>query len=322
MDIKKRYRYIDIIKGITIIWVVMMHLEINPRWPDAATQMGIFFFLSGMFYKPKGQLEFIRRKYKSLIVPLLWFWLISFIIMALKDGLFTRFINDFNGLIHNYTLSDFWNRYSYLRVNILWFLIALFVTNVFNNWLYTIIIYHKRWVMIIVSSILYIAGSYLTGMKGEEPFKTIYDNPWFPISPFMVYQLYFVIGYMAFNFLNKISLKVWVVSLIIYTLIFDYIPMPYLIRIVPYTVLLIGFSLKFFKKYEDVKAWDIFEFFGVNSIIIYLTHMLIIYSPWCQVVIKEINYGRFYIFAIVMISMLPLIYIFNKFIPAAVGKAK
>lgn len=44
-----RYRYIDIIKGFTILWVISMHLEINPPFIDAAAQMGIFFFSQECF---------------------------------------------------------------------------------------------------------------------------------------------------------------------------------------------------------------------------------------------------------------------------------
>lgn len=130
---QSRYREIDIIKGITIIWVVLMHLELNPPIPDAAAQMGIFFLFSGFFFNPINTKALIIKKYNSLIIPLLWFWLISWCVALFKFDV-PRYISEQHiDLSHTFGLLT---NYSYLRVNILWFLMALFTTHILYNYLF------------------------------------------------------------------------------------------------------------------------------------------------------------------------------------------
>ena len=49
---KKRIEYIDCIKGLTILWVVVYHFgpENIPEWVTIGYRMPLFFFLSGIFF--------------------------------------------------------------------------------------------------------------------------------------------------------------------------------------------------------------------------------------------------------------------------------
>lgn len=311
---QSRYREIDIIKGITIIWVVLMHLELNPPIPDAAAQMGIFFLFSGFFFNPINTKALIIKKYNSLIIPLLWFWLISWCVALFKFDV-PRYISEQHiDLSHTFGLLT---NYSYLRVNILWFLMALFTTHILYNYLfYHIKCYKKELVIILIAIILYLSGSLLTGLKQHEPFHTIYENPWFPIGPFLVYQIYFVIGwYFKKYFLSNFKYWPWLISFIVYSIIFRWIPIPYLLKIVPYTIMLTALLLGIFRSNKISELFSIFEFFGINSIIVYVTHMLIIYSPFCQN-IRSSNgpvFGRWLVFAIIVLIEVPIIILINKF---------
>ena len=58
---KKRIDYIDYLKGLTILWVVWYHTS-HPEFVDYPPTMPMFFFLSGIFFKPYPLLEFIKKK--------------------------------------------------------------------------------------------------------------------------------------------------------------------------------------------------------------------------------------------------------------------
>lgn len=320
-----RIRYIDAVKGITILWVVLMHLEINPSWPEAATQMGIFFLISGMFFKPQNFKKNIKKKYQSLLIPLLWFWLISWMVMLLKV--------DLPEYIHNGTFApdktfDFINRYSYLRVNILWFLMALFATNIFYNGLCNIIKEHKILWLIAISGILYLGGCYITGHRTAEGWQSVYDNPYFPLGPFLINQVYFVIGFLFSKALFKYNGNpvISLLLLISYSVICKFIPLPFLILLIPYTILMFMVISSFSKRYDrgGNLLFRFFIFCGENSIIIYLTHMLFIYSPVAQhIIYSDIlseYMNRWIVFVMIIILELPIIYFFNKYLPSAVGK--
>ena len=77
-----RIDYIDIIKGITIWGVVWFHTY-HPDWLTALLVNSIFFFLSGIFFKRENFWIFLRKKSSTLIVPFLFFYLVSYLFYVL-----------------------------------------------------------------------------------------------------------------------------------------------------------------------------------------------------------------------------------------------
>jgi hypothetical protein len=103
--------------------------------------------------------------------------------------------------------------------------------------------------------------------------------------------------------------------------LFDRIPAPYMIKTIPYTLLLIGLMMSAVKQIEQWRMLYFLDYFGVNSLIVYLTHMLIIYSPWCRNMINMNGVmGRWEVFIIVIALEFPLIYIFNHYLKFTIGK--
>lgn len=271
----KHYDFIDTLKGYTVIWVVLMHMNINPNLIQASVQMPIFFFVSGLFFKIKPRNEFFISKINTLIVPFFFFWFVSWIYQVI--------INEFIPVKFNlseinwFDVFNVFTKYSYLQVNILWFLIVLFTIHATY---YFIIKYIKSWQIILLCITMYCVGSYMTAIK--------YNTPIFPLSLFLIFQLWFVVGYIFkdiyFKILN-IPNKVHIVGIFVGCVlaifaiprIFDKY-LPYMIYLIPYTmctILLLSMIMKLSDKY---KIWALFKYYGKNTIVIYLTHMLIIYT--------------------------------------------
>ena len=82
---KKRLQFIDAVKGIAILWIVLYHLLAPCAFKNVIIQLCdmfllLFFFYSGYFYKP-GKRSFgenMKNRAKSLMIPFfrysLCFW--------------------------------------------------------------------------------------------------------------------------------------------------------------------------------------------------------------------------------------------------------
>ena len=63
---------ITILKALAIMLVVSGHLEFSliPMFPPYSFQLALFFFISGMLFNEKyGVFEYIKRRFKSLMLP-------------------------------------------------------------------------------------------------------------------------------------------------------------------------------------------------------------------------------------------------------------
>lgn len=119
-----RIDYLDLLKGFAILWIVWYHLP-RPTFVDHYYHVPIFFFVSGIFFRQKKFVTHIKRVLTHLVVPFLFFYLISYCFQ------FARYYYE------NQTLIGFeWNQaldlfrqeshLDHLRVNRpLWFLISL-----------------------------------------------------------------------------------------------------------------------------------------------------------------------------------------------------
>lgn len=76
---KNRIEYIDLMKGICIILIILLHNQIylsNDNINDILKNMRIplYFCLSGLFFKEyNGFYDFIIRKFNKLIIPFIFF---------------------------------------------------------------------------------------------------------------------------------------------------------------------------------------------------------------------------------------------------------
>lgn len=75
---KKRIVYIDYLKGLTVLWVVWYH-TVHPEFVDFSFRIPLFFFVSGIFFKPYELKTFIKKKVNTLVVPFLFFYLLYYL---------------------------------------------------------------------------------------------------------------------------------------------------------------------------------------------------------------------------------------------------
>lgn len=99
---QKRVEWLDVLKGIGIIYVTFAHL--NPALPIEkhiySFHMFLFFFISGYLYKtPENPKEFIKKRAKSLLIPFaVWDFVSTVAAIAtgdeIKDSIIRMFMLD------------------------------------------------------------------------------------------------------------------------------------------------------------------------------------------------------------------------------------
>jgi hypothetical protein len=243
---------------------------------------------------------------------------------------------DFSKIIWSDVFNIF-TKYSYLQVNVLWFLMALFVVNLAYFWLFKI---HTSKIIICGLSILL----YINGALIRVGYLNIY-TPMFPLFETFVFQLWFVIGLLSgktlFSWINKSNEKriYYLISISFVTIISITVidwdkeflqKIPYLIYMIPYTMSFIILALWIFSKLEHFAWMKGFRYYGKNSLIVYVTHMLLIYSffrSWvnpfiCPAIgIAQDNiYYLIGIFVAICLIEIGLIEFFNRYLPQFAGK--
>lgn len=129
----KHFPEITLIKGIGIFLVVLGHLKLNS--PELTKvifnfHMPLFFFVSGFLFRAEATKLFLKKKFKRILIPYLFFSTLSFILYYIphyKDSLISVrifFEGTLLGISDDYYLS--WN-------TVLWFLPCLFVLNLIYN---------------------------------------------------------------------------------------------------------------------------------------------------------------------------------------------
>lgn len=125
----ERVRWIDIAKGLLIVLVIFGHSQINSltKMLINSFHMGAFFFISGITFNQSYSFEnFLLKKWKSLLVPYIFFCLVMLTYQYLKAIIFKGFNFDLlSGLIS--IILPISGRNS-TTVYGLWFLPCLFLT--------------------------------------------------------------------------------------------------------------------------------------------------------------------------------------------------
>jgi Fucose 4-O-acetylase and related acetyltransferases len=189
-----RVEYMDILKGLAIILVVMGHCSGKGENIIYLFHMPLFFIISGYFYKEESinrPIQFIKKRLKSLYLPFIKY---EFLFLILHN-IFIK-INFYNSkanipqqyyTIHDFIvnsirilffdstellLSPFWFLTALFLTSILFFLISIVITKVISN--------NKREpVRALLVIILFFVGNYLTkhsininfSLNGKETFN-------------------------------------------------------------------------------------------------------------------------------------------------------
>lgn len=307
-----RQRYIDILKGFTIIWVLWMHMDM-PELIYPSVQMPIFFFISGAFYHAKAPSLWKQMRDDSfkLLLPTLAFSLFAFLVGLYKGSIHGSLVD-----IIKVCLSS----------SIVWFLIALFY---FRTIAYACVSKQRDIGVLIVALLIYIPGFYL---YAHENYWIL---PFFPLSHMGVFMIWFAIGVLWGKKIlvlcsNPNKLTRWgLIMTIVYAFLVHCLDwdagvlarIPWLAYGFPYTFGIIFVMILLANKVEKIDFLkpinNTLAYVGANSIVFYLTHW-----PLWMYVFKPLAWNLYLSFFCIVLLEFPLIYIFNNYLPWCIGKSK
>ena len=315
-----RIDYIDLAKGFCILLVVLNHanvlsgdLDYLMRDALCAMRMPLYFFLSGLFFKPyESYMGFLKRKVNKLLIPFLFFRIISCLITPLVSGKSVEW----------FRMWDFLVGPMHAPNTPIWFLICLFVLNQIFYGIYKIANYTREPLiaLIFLSLLLGVAGYY----SGKTGFSIRPMN----ISTAMTAIPFFCVGYLFKSHTSILYPNRWdkylvIVSIgcAIYTWAFaksaDYFTNYYGGDIwATYSCGITGILCVLFIS-KKIGHLPLISYFGRYSIMILVTHLPIIqrilplmarfgFSPWFNILGCSL---------VVMLSCLFLIPVMKKYLP-------
>lgn len=311
LEREDRYEYIDILKGLTIIWVLWMHMDL-PELIYPSVQMPIFFFISGTFYHAKKPTlwQQIKSDAYRLLLPVIMFMTIAAILLIIRgDDLWSSNIID--------TIQNLRNS------SITWFLIALFCFRTLN---FLFEYYKIKWLFLVIAAIIYPIG-YLWKVKFPEIIVPI-----IPLQEMFMFGIYYVLGYcfggkcLKSSSFKQSSLLSPIVLIYIGYIAFVHLMdwesgylkyIPWFVYGLPYTISCIYLGLLLNRFIEKIPFFtEIMTYVGRNSIVFYLTHW-----PIWIFLFKPLYWNPYLVFVIISAIEFPLIYIINQYSPWLVGKS-
>ncbi|MDD2434813.1 MAG: acyltransferase family protein [Bacilli bacterium] len=327
---KKRVYWIDNLRGLAMIFVVIGHMPINSTLKIYlySFHVPLFFIISGISYGlSKNEVtiqEYLKKMFKRLIIPyfllnlfLAPLWYLNSVVLAGYD------ISITSPILGTLYSNQLWKG---MFSNVTWFLPALFIVSIIFKIIdYQFKRYRDKTIMVggitLVGIILYLLNikmvtpwhlqtclialsfyylGYLYIKKQEFIDKWISSK----IKPFMVIIL-FVVGYLLATKNGKISMHANNYSNIIVFYLGSIITSYAIIRLMKGT--------------KEIKS---LTFIGVNTLVYMAVH--------CPIM-RFFNYGSSYSHEflnncpitsgiIIMILIIPLILLVNRFLPFIIGK--
>lgn len=342
MEKSKRNKKIDIIKGIGIILVVFGHVinsDVNIYGLNINNllyvfHMPLFFLISGYitkYEKDSNFMEYLKKKTRGIIIPYFIFSTLCFVYWFILERRIRHQMDvSVIKVLLNIPLGFINDKYLLPNI-VLWFLPCLFISEII---FYIIRKIKKRHIQCMVEIILFIIGIILCNYKVILPFG---------IETAFVSLLFLSIGNVYGKYEEKVNNKyVIVIPIIImlYISAFYYnggvsmlghnYGIPYLFVLGALSGTGIIYTISSFL--ENIKLVNkSLVFLGQNSLVIMLCH-----DPIKRIIAKAVSIvtkindeiirntlsGSLLITVLVILVMVPLIIIINKYIPFVVGKKK
>lgn len=247
-----RIKYIDTLKGYAIVMIVWWHVK-HPDFVNIFFNVPLFFFISGMFFKQYPFKVFVKKRLSSLVIPLIVFYLISYIWRAIFYACCWHRFTVFDYIGHLTEFFSIEKGCHYLYVDVpLWFLMCLISVEFIYYFLSK---YLNKALILILVVMCFIFHKYLS----------------FP-APFMLSQAsfewtYFAIGNIFGMYMikalksNKETLVLGVVAAIMCL---------FHAEIKTYGAIIIAFIIA--SRIGNFKILNPLHFCGVNSLIIFGLH--------------------------------------------------
>lgn len=325
---KSRIEFIDLAKGLCIIQVVFVHIHGYFNFPYelnnalSSFRMPLYFFLSGLFFKTyKNFFDFIVRKINKLFIPFLFFFLTTSVMLP-------HFLYFIGYSVRTPNAIGWQSLYSFITPERfpnepIWFLLCLFITNIF---FYTLHIISQKikfpiFFLIISSFIISFIGYYLGYKHINLPMY---------IDTAMTSSLFFCIGHLFYRhtsilYPNKSDkfIILFVIVTSVYVYIFAKHKVNYLLNTYNgasyFEVISCGIigTLFIILLSKAIKKIRFISYWGRYSIIILCTHNLIIQT--IIPIITKINTNKWIIIlitlSITMFLYLIIIPLCVKFLP-------
>lgn len=316
---KPRVDYIDLMKGLTILWIIWIHTV----HPDFGTYRNpIFFFASGIFFKLTDAKTFFSKRLWNLIVPFIFFYFVSYPIrMIIHYIFFDRTMESF----HWDCILDVFKIEPNLLLELnvpLWFLLALFWIHSFSFLLFKI-----PKLFILTMACFSLGFHNFFSQNFAAPF---YIN--FALGCWGYFALGFLFGKSIISFLKNKSKKILLFSFsLLFLITFIYIEQQGFLRGYDIIVILKNIAfifcyMAFFSFLNGYSFFNFLRFFGKNSLIVLGTH------TWILPVLDFLTFTRFnaphsplfglIISIITAIILIPIINLMNKHIPILIGKGR
>lgn len=323
---KKRIEYFDLMKGVCIVLVVISHcyeeigirMECESLWSMLEhLRMPLYFFLSGMFFKEYSCfIDFVIRKINKLIIPFLFFSLITVIPKLMSGEIPVELIP----IKKHFTWMIKFGGY-------LWFLRALFFSNIlyyiFHKSTKQLNIYKQTCVILFFTAIGWWINSYIPLDGNYRETHTYLTNI---VTSFLVLPFFFVATNLRKHLLNIQSINKLTLSCIfICSMLICYITSRggvYLVNakienniilfyIAAFSAITCVWCICF-----TIKRLFYFSYLGRYSIIVYLTHIPIMQF----IVYKHLTASFAWLTFIVLLLMPIMIWGFNKYFPQFVAQ--
>lgn len=323
---KQRIIYIDYLKGLTILWVVWYHTT-HPDFVEFSFRIPLFFFVSGIFFKPYEPVTFLKKKVNTLLVPFVLFYLIYYFFLIGTWTLSGRGLSTFDfssifSVFHPYRGNE-----SFVVNPPLWFIFSLINLQIL---LYILICFSipRKWTAILAIA-LSLAGSLY-----------LYQIPTlFMWSRCLRYFVYYAFGYLFGKSIisiiegqhgRKSIFALGGIGLSLFLICWqakDFLPVEGLtFEIVNYLEImsLILFMIYFLKYLSPFPFLRFLNFYGKNSYIvlgmheIILTSLLLAYQRFVGNTPDIL--GGLTLLLLTTIILWPVIILFNKVFPKLVGK--
>lgn len=327
----KRNNLIDIVKGIGILLVVLGHQNTILTQEIYSFHMPLFFFLSGIFHKNySSYIEFIKRKIRTLMIPyfvfatslfLFWFFISRNFgeSSKIEVSILENFMGIFTGAGIEGISKNNWGV-------VLWFLPCIFL--VANIYYFLDKLSIKK--IIGINFILIIIAYFLLRLNIK------YLNIWHFLTALFSVPFYSIGKIMKDKIISEKDFNLGIIFILLFINIMvskfngkiDMNMNMYNNLIMFYISAFSGILfLVFFIKKIKLKN-KVIDFLGKNTLIIFAYHLRVnIIITILVTYILKLNLADNLIIGVILsifqiILCLPLIYIFNRYLPFLIGKSK
>lgn len=267
---KPRIEFFDLAKGICISLIIMVHVGITLNVPKIELlRVPLYFVLSGIFFKEySGFLNFLTRKTNKILIPLIFFNIISVAVNYLYCSLDPTDTVPSMGFFDLFTDDLFYNA-------ALWFLLCLFWSNILFFFIHHC--FQKEWIRALTILISAAIGCYLSIKSILLP---VFLSPVFTSLPF--FYLGYILKKTPLLYKNKKDRWNIPVAIVLMLLAFILPDVSVDLRINEINGNVVVFYIASFMMVtalllicKTIKQLPVFSYLGRYSIIVLGTHILL-----------------------------------------------